>query len=198
MTLRIVSAAEPIARHLPIPIVSNELTTHTADPLEENAIPIIAIWEDSPGYATDTNYPYLRVAVWQDGRVVFARDPNAWDHDLLIGQLSAKALTTLEQSIRQTGVFELKGYCYLVPDAPVDCVMLSFGGSQQILYWDEVENTSYGININPKRHHIAFKKAWWEVNRLVLSALPHQADKLESRFRRPPKNWYPKRTIQSE
>ena len=102
------------------------------------------------------------------------------------------------QNIRQTGVFDLKGHCYLVPDAPVDCVMLSFGDSQQMLYWDEVEDKSYGININPKPHHLDFKKAWWNVNQLALSVLPDQAKKLDVRFQRPPKEWYLKRMIQSE
>ena len=133
-------------------------------------------------YNSDTNYPYLRVAIWSDGRVVFARDPNVWNHDLLLGRIPEEVLTRLKQDIRKTGVFELKGNCYLVPDASVDCVMLSFGNSQQMLYWDEVENSGYGININPKPHHLAFKKAWWEVNRLVLSALPKQAGKVDIRF----------------
>ena len=97
------------------------------------------------------------------GRVVFARDPNVWNHDLLLGRIPEEVLTRLKQDIRKKGVFELKGNCYLVPDASVDCVMLSFGNSQQMLYWDEVENSGYGININPKPHHLAFKKAWWEV-----------------------------------
>ena len=192
------SAAEAVVLRFPMPHVTSEPTAAVANPFDGTNSPIIAVWEDSRGFTADTNYPYLRVAVWQDGKVVFARDPNVWNHDLLLGQLSAQALSKLKQDIRQTGVFELKGHCYLVPGAPVDCVMVSFGGSKQMLYWDEVENDSYGININPKPQHIAFKKAWWEVNQLVLSALPHQARKLEARFQRPPKEWYLKRMIQSE
>ena len=190
--------ADTVTHRFPVPHVTSEPTTAIANPLAGTNLPIIAVWQDSPGFTSDTNYRYLRVAVWPDGRVVFARNPNVWSHDLLIGRLSARALTKLKQDIRQSGVFDLKGHCYLVPDAPVDCVMLSFGDSQQMLYWDEVENDSYGININSKPQHLAFKKAWWEVNRLVLSALPHRARKLEARFQRPSSKWYLKKMTQSE
>ena len=190
--------AEARAHPFPVPVVAGEPAVAIANPLDGINAPIMAVWEDSPGYRADTKHPYLRMAVWADGRVVFARDPNVWDHDLLLGQLPEEALAQLKQNIHQTGVFDLKGYCYLVPDAPVDCVMLSFGDSQQMLYWDEVEHGSYGININPEPHHLAFKKAWWEVNRLALSVLPDQARKLDVRFQRPPKEWYLKKMIQSE
>src|SRR5262249_44927536 len=150
--------ADTVARQLPVPHVAGEPTNGIVNPFNGTNSPTIAIWEDSPGMTADTNYPYLRVAVWPDGTVVFARDPNVWNQDLLIGHLSAQVLARLEQDIRQTGVFELKGHCYLVPDAPVDCIMLSFGGSKQMLYWDEVENEGYGININAKPQHVAFKK----------------------------------------
>ena len=190
--------AETPARPFPVPVVTGEPTVAIANPLDGTNSPILAVWEDSSGYRADTNGPYLRLALWADGRVVFAQNPNGWNHDLLLGQLPEETLAQLIQTIRQTGVFDLNGHCYLVPDAPVDCVMLSFGDSQQMLYWDEVEHESYGININPKPHHLAFKEAWWEVNRLALSVLPDQAKKLDVRFQRPPKKWYLKRMIQSE
>jgi hypothetical protein len=190
-------AASP-ARRFPVPVITGAPGTAIVNPLEGTNRPILAVWQDSPGYKADTNYPYLRVAIWSDGRVVFARDPNVWNHDLLLGRIPEEVLTKLKQDIRKTGVFELKGYCYLVPDASVDCVMLSFGDSRQMLYWDEVEQGSYGININPKPHHLAFKKAWWEVNRLALSALPKQAKKIDARFQRSPESWYLKKMIQSE
>jgi hypothetical protein len=186
------------ARRFPVPIITGEPSTILVNPLARTNLPILAVWQDNPGYNADTNYPYLRVAIWSDGWVVFARDPNVWNHDLLLGRISEQTLDKLKQDIRKTGVFDLRGNCYLVPDASVDCVMLSFGNSQQLLYWDEVEHSSYGININPKPQHLAFKKAWWEVNQLVLSALPEKARKINTRFQKPPNGWYLKRMIQSE
>jgi len=188
----------PPVNRFPVPVVTGEPSVVITNPLDGITSPIMAVWQDSPGYFADTNYPYLRMAVWADGRVVFARDPNVWNHDLLLGRLPEKALTGLKQDIHQTGIFDLKGHCYLVPDAAVDCVMLSFGGSRQMLYWDEVEHVAHGINSNPMPHHLTFKRAWWEVNRLALSVLPDQARKLDVRFRTPPKEWYLKSMIQSE
>lgn len=190
-------AASP-ARRFPVPVITEEPGTVLANPLAGTNSPILAVWQDSPGYNADTNYPYLRVAIWSDGRVVFARDPNIWNHDLLLGRIPEKVLIALKQNIRKTGVFGLKGNAYLVTDASIDCVMLSFGDAQQMLYWDEVETVGYGININPKPHHLAFKQAWWDVNRLALSALPKQAKKVDARFQRPPESWYLKKMIQSE
>ena len=193
-------ASSPVETPAPRSTVSqltSEPTVAITNPLDETNSPIIGVWQDSSGLNTDTNGPYLRLAVWADGRVVFARDPKVWNHDLLLGQLPELVLAKLKQDIRQTGVFDLEGHCYLVPDAPVDCVMLSFGDSQQMLYWDEVEGKSYGINIDPKPRHLAFKKAWREVNRLTLSILPHQAKKLDAHFQSPPNGWYLKRMIQS-
>jgi hypothetical protein len=139
-------AGETVTHRLHVPQVITEPTATIANPLDETNSPIIAFWQDDPGtWRMDTNYPYLRVAVWADGRVVFARDSNIWNQDLLIGQLSAQTLATLEEDIRRTGVFELKGFCYLGPEFAVDCVMLSLGGSQQMLYWNEVENKLSGI-----------------------------------------------------
>ena len=190
---------ESPARRFPVPVITGEPNAALANPLNETNLPIFAVWQEMPAWPTDTNYPYhLRIAVWPDGRVVFARDPNVWNHDLLLGRIAGPTLDKLQQDIRKTGVFELKGNCYLVPDASVDCVMLSFGNSRQMLYWDEVENSGYGININPKPQHQSFKQAWWEVNRLALSALPNQAKKLDAHFQRPLKDWYLKRMIQSE
>lgn len=92
----------------------------------------------------------------------------------------------------------MKGNCYLVPDAPVDCLLLDLGPKQQMLYWDEVENANYGINISPKAHHLKFKTCWKEVNKLALEAIPNKSQYHRERFSRPPKSWRLKEPIQSK
>ena len=159
--------------------------------------PFLAIWRDHEGLHKDSKAPYLRIAIWDDGKIVFARDPAKWDHDLLEGRIDATQVKELKQAIGATGVFELKGNCYLVPDAPVDCVMLDINGKQQMLYWDEVESPGYGINIQPTETHLKFKSTWKEVNRLALQAAPKDAQPYPNRFERPPESWRLKRPIQS-
>ena len=140
----------------------------------------------------------MRVALWNDGRIVFAKDPKKWSHELLQGRIETARIAELKKAIGGTDVFKLKGYCYLVPDGPVDCVMLDFGDRQQMLYWDEVESAGYGINISPKAHHLKFKSCWKEVNKLALEAISKQSQPYAGRFEQPPEPWRLKRSIQSE
>src|SRR5207247_4694939 len=103
---------------------SPAVTAPAADSLEDRAF--LAIWRDSEGFR-HSEAPYLRVAIWSDGRIVFGKDPKKWEHELLQGRIEAARVTELKKALEETGVFELKGNCYLVPDAPVDCVMLDLG-----------------------------------------------------------------------
>ena len=160
--------------------------------------PFLAIWEDNEGRHFDSAAPYLRIAIWSDGRMVFAKDAGKWNHELLEGPIEPARMDELKQAIEQTGVFELKGNCYLVPDAPVDCVMLDFGGKQQMLYWDERESPGYGINITPTEQHLKFKSCWKEVNRLAREAVPKVSQPHGEKFQRPPPAWRLKKPIQSE
>jgi hypothetical protein len=160
--------------------------------------PFLAIWMDSEGLRLGSEAPFLRIAIWNDGRIVFARDASKWNHELLEGRIDAARMDELKKAIEKTGVFELKGNCYLVPDAPVDCVMLDFGGKQQMLYWDEREQPGYGINISPKEQHLKFMSCWKAVNRLALEATPKESQPHGEKFQRPPQSWRLKRPIQSE
>jgi hypothetical protein len=160
--------------------------------------PLLAIWRDNEGLRLNSEAPYLRIAIWNDRRIVFAKDASKWNHELLEGRIEAARMDELKKAIEKTGVFELKGNCYLVPDAPVDCVMLDFGRKKQMLYWDEREQPGYGINIAPKEHHLKFMSCWKEVNRLALEAIPKDSQPHGEKFQRPPQSWRLKKPIQSE
>lgn len=161
------------------------------------ARPFLAIWRDYD-HQQYSEAPYLRIAIWNDGRIVFASGDSKWSHELRQGKIDAGSLAKLKKAIEATGVFELKGNCYLVPDAPVDCVMIDSGDKQQMLYWDEQEMAGYGINISPKPHHLAFKKCWKQVNKLARAAIPQPSEPYQGQFRRPPQSWRLKKPIQSE
>jgi hypothetical protein len=160
--------------------------------------PIVAIWRQSDGHRLSSDAPYLRVAVWEDGRVLFAADPGKWEHHLREGRISAKDIIGIKKHIVETGVFDLKGTCYLVPDAPVDCVMADFGGRRQMLYWDEVESPNYGIHIAPKPQHMKFEECWKAFNRLLLASCPKEAKPVKGRFGPVPTSWYLRPAVQSE
>jgi hypothetical protein len=159
--------------------------------------PFLAIWLDSEGLHI-SEAPYLRIAIWNDGRILFAQDPNAWNHSLRRGRIDAVRVAELKKAVAGTGVFELQGTCYLVPDADVICTMLNLGDKRQMLYWDEVEHPHYGINTEPKPQHLEFKRCWKEVNRLATEVIPKESEPSEESFQRPPRSWYVKSPIQSK
>src|SRR5690606_25180607 len=73
-----------------------------------NQRPIFAIWRDREG-RRNSEAPYLRIAIWNDGRVIFAGETNRWNHQLREGRIEQKTLERLKKDLAATGVFELKG-----------------------------------------------------------------------------------------
>jgi tetratricopeptide (TPR) repeat protein len=119
------------------------------------------------------------------------------DRALLQSQVLADRLARLKQEIIKSDVIGLKGYCYLTRHAAFGCIMLDFNGRSQMLYWDEVEADNYGININPKPHHLKFKECWKIINKLALDVRPGRSEPVRKEFRSVPASWYLKEAIQS-
>jgi hypothetical protein len=159
-----------------------------------NGRPFLAIWQDS----NRDLVPRLRVAIWDSGRVLFANDLTKWSDELREGRIAADRIARLKADILESDIFDLKGTCYLVPDAPVDCMMLDFGEQTQMLFWDERESQFYGINYRPNSNQRKFKACWKRVNELALKTLPSQSQPVTKRFPEPPASWHLKRPIQSE
>jgi hypothetical protein len=164
---------------------------------QKNGRPLIAVWCAHEGMKV-SDAPYLRVAIWEDGQAIFAKDPEKWEHSLQEGKISPHRIKLLKKALSETGVFELKGNCYLVPDAPTYCITISIGDKKRTLYWDERESPNYGININPKTQHIEFKKCWKAVNNLALVACPDQGAESKEKFSESPESWRAEPSIQSE
>jgi len=160
--------------------------------------PFLAIWQDEDGQRPESGAPYLRIAIWDDGRVLFTTNPHKWRHTLREGRITVARVAVLKKAVEATGVFELPGYCYLVPDSAVNCLMVDVGTKRQMLYWDEVEQPNYGLNIDPKPHHRKFMACWKAVNRLALEAVPGNSNASAEAFARPPASWRFKPPIQSE
>ncbi|MFA6242544.1 MAG: hypothetical protein WC655_16525 [Candidatus Hydrogenedentales bacterium] len=155
-----------------------------ANPFETGEVPFIAVWLERAGI--DMEYPFLRVAIWEDGRVVFAEDPNTWSHHLLLGQISPSEVESLKQLLPETGLFDLKERRLLYPDSK--SVLLSFakGGTRQELAYAEFPEPVSGPLTDDQ---IQLVKTWFMVNRIVLAALPSHAQALHRRFPEPPESW---------
>jgi hypothetical protein len=193
----------PSATSRPAP-AATPATERTADAGgEESAfskLPAVAVWRRIGGYpipGRPFQGPALRAAVWDDGRAIFAEDRRSWQGPLRQGQVDPESLKGLFREVAATGVFDLPGNTYLVPDAPVLVTLVRIAGREQILYWDEVEAKNYGINIQPKPHHLAFKKTWFAITRALDEHLPKESSPLLTAFA-PPTNWYVKEAVQSE
>jgi len=157
------------------------------------ARPIVAVWRDSDGFVSNPQAPYLRVAVWEDGTVLFGKDPAKWGHELQTGRIAAYRVARLKAALADSGVFALKGHCYLGPDLPVDCIMVDAGGKQQTLYW--VEGVTEWMTTPGRKE---FVRAWTTVNHLALLPCPDDAKLAEEGFVGRPASWYLKEKIQSE
>jgi len=163
-------------------------------PTDGSDRPFLAIWRNNEGRVRESKAPYLRVAIWDDGRVVFAKDPSKWSHDLLQGRIAAYRVERLKKALLETGVFELKGNAYLGPDAPTDCITIELGEKKQMLYWWENQMSW----MQDKPHRLEFVRCWKAANALALVACPDQFEIVSERFKRPPESWYLKKAIQSE
>jgi hypothetical protein len=167
-------------------------TSHSQEPKDDR--PFFALWRSDHGWG---GAPALRFAFWNDGRVLFAKDSGKWGSELQQGRVASYRIERLKQALSASGVFTLKGNCYLVPDAGVDCLMVEVGDKKQMLYWDEVEAPGHGINIKPKPHHLEFIRCWKLLNSLGVVACPDQYEASKREFE-PTKSWYLKPAIQSE
>ena len=184
---------------------------------------MVAVWEHV-GVRLNADGPYLRIAIWEDGRIIFAKYPQSaepdspdsdkqlskkqrgnkktapvqnqgargprWTHELYEGSISAEEVAKLKEAIAATGVLDLKRTSALVPDAPIDCMLVDFGNRRQLLLWDERESPNYGINIDPTPDDLRFIAAWKAVNRLALAARPKKSEPFTGRFA-PPDSWGP-------
>lgn len=64
--------------------------------------PFLAIWREDHGFTGEP--PCLRFAIWDDGRVVFARDPDKWGPELLEGRIASYRVDRLNKALAETDV----------------------------------------------------------------------------------------------
>jgi len=155
------------------------LTVQAADDL-----PMVAVWRSNEGHVlrTESQAPYLRVAIWPDGRFLIAKDTAKWSHDLQRGKLSAEDLATLKKELAELGAFDLKRTSYLVPDGGCNCALLKLGEKEALMQWDEVLTANYGINTIPTLGAKAFKNCWKTLNTLAVGSCLEPREAVTERF----------------
>jgi len=153
-------------------------------------LPMLALWLSHDGNAPSKmqRAPALRFAIWEDGRVLFAKDPGKWGGELQEGKIAPDKLALLKKQVAESGILKLKDDGYAVPDASGISMIVNVAGKPRLFYWDEVETPGYGINSNPKPEHLEFKRCWKQVSGLGVAAVPDASRKLSQSFR-PPDSW---------
>jgi hypothetical protein len=86
----------PFKRLLCLLVLLPPMTEWAAEAVGE--VPLLAIWKDSDGMLK-TEAPYLRIAIWNDGRIIFAKDPKKWSHELLEGRIEPERIRELKMAI---------------------------------------------------------------------------------------------------
>lgn len=150
-----------------------------------NERPLVAIWEHTPGFTFGSQAPYLRIAIWSDGTVLFAKDPSKWGHELRKGMIAVDRGSQLRKAIHESGIFSLKQTNYLPVDAPTDCMMVDLGTKRQILYSDE---SGLLRENNPKLQEL--KHCWTLINQMALLACPTQSESAKGRLMKTPESWF--------
>lgn len=161
-------------------------------PGPKDEVPMLALWINSHGMrAGESRGPELRFAIWEDGRVLCAKDPEKGGTTLCAGTITLEQVALLKKQVNASAIFSLKRYSYLVPDAPVHCLIANADGRQQILYWDERDTPNYGINVDLKPEAVAFKECWKQVKQAGLKRLNKELPELPATESfQVPKSWY--------
>jgi hypothetical protein len=149
--------------------------------------PLLAVWCKDEGWTYGGKAPYLRIAIWADGRVLFAADPKKWSHDLREGKIAPTRISELKKRIEKTEIFKLKGNAYLVPDGGHYCILADVDSRQQVLYW-------YGGVSAPRK----LRECWDALNQLALDFRPTNGTPVTGRFKGAPDSWYPKKAVNAE
>ncbi|MFA6243931.1 MAG: hypothetical protein WC655_23510 [Candidatus Hydrogenedentales bacterium] len=153
-----------------------------SSPLGSDQRPIVAVWKGPTSYNT-LQASYLRVAIWEDGRVVFAKDPGGWSHDLLLGQISTDDVVRVKRSLKESGVFELEDTSFGLSGFPSLCILVAIDEDERLLQIAESETYCYlGIS--------DFMRVQPKVLRIVASCVPQKSKELGQQQFAPQRSWY--------
>lgn len=151
--------------------------------------PLIAVWCADQGWRGG-DIPYLRIAIWEDGRVLFAKNTKKWEHKLREGKVSPARIAELKKRIAETAVFHLHETSKTVIDGIIDYILVDVGTKQQELSWDEWEPPGRVIGHDPSPDLVEFEGCWKTLNRLALECRPQNSKPVKGRFGPVPRSWW--------
>lgn len=102
----------------------------------------------------------VELAVWEDGYVLYASNPEKAGRDIISGMVTPQRVQALLNQLDLAGVFSLSGDSFLVPDGPELVLAAEFGGKRNRHRWDEVIRPGWGANVHPTKAYIEFVCMW--------------------------------------
>jgi hypothetical protein len=146
--------------------------------------PVLAVWQDHPGMTDQPHGASLRVAIWDDGTVVFNKDLSDFGRDLQRGKIAPYRLALLKHALERSAAFSLKETGYAVPDAEGDCILFDLGAKGQVLNCEE------GLLLNHSGpEYRELKKCWETLNDLAILSCPDQFEPVPEKFTKTPDSW---------
>jgi hypothetical protein len=154
-------------------------------------IPIVAVWSENDGLMSQ-GARYLRFAIWDDGRVLFARDTRHLSTLLVQGKLPAERIAELERQLSESAVFRLKRTAYIPFDSLHYCMTVNVGKNHQALGWDEIPDPERTVVDAQKPIAKLFKECCVKINHLAASVRPRRTTLVRCQVEQVPQSWYPR------
>jgi hypothetical protein len=144
--------------------------------------PVAIMWQ-APGMAPpERNRSFLRLAVFKDGTVLFNANQDQWTDELRLGRTSEVAVVRMMESIRATGVGDLKQKFFWPPDATTTVIRLRLGTAPFNLEWDHRD-------YHDSENYAEFRRAWDEVTKILASTVPTESRPVGQAMRELPVDW---------
>lgn len=107
-----------------------DAAVQAAPPVQANPQDLRVVFEfiRSRGPVGSPDGSGIRLAVWEDGSVLFGVDPENPENQMRVGQLSAAELELAWKAVRESGLTTRPDTSYLVPDADAIGVVMHVDG----------------------------------------------------------------------
>lgn len=148
--------------------------------------PFLAIWRNYDGFTSKGEAPYLRIAMWDDGRVVFSPEVIGWNHTLQKGRIAAYRVERIKRALMDLGVFKLEKTGYGIPSMPQDLILLDLGeGKRKVLSGIDGDV----IRRKARAGWEDYVRCWESIKTIAAIGCPDDFEKVTERFESVPKSW---------
>ncbi len=130
--------------------------------------PCVAVWHQDGMKAKPNDG--LRIAVWEDGTILFSPRPDRLGEHMLVGRVEKKDVETMLAGLRAAGFWD-EHRSDVVPDSAYTTIAASDGQKRTVHRWHEYLLPGFGSDINTDKDYRAFVRMWKRTSGAI-EALP--------------------------